>query len=75
MRFKIRQSTINIIIIEWKYRVFIVKLEIGEPSITKTMQRICMRIGKWQNKIIGILSRKTKTEFQKSPLDGVTQVY
>ena len=42
--FKVRPSTTNVIINEWKCRMSIVKLEICEPSVEKTMQRNSMRL-------------------------------
>ena len=57
------------------YRVSIIELETCEPPVAKTMQRNCVKMGEWQNEMMGILSREKKkknNEFQKSPLGVVT---
>ena len=50
------------------------KLEICEPSVAKTMQSNFMKIGQWQNEMMGILlsnnnnNKNKNNEFQKPTL-------
>ena len=53
----------------------LIKLEICEPFVPKTVQRNCMKLGNDRIKYGNFIEEAKNNEFQKPPLGGVLWLY